>query len=1647
MAKPLPIHVQEHFQLPTLGITPANINFDSLTLGSDRYICIRESRDEKNTVAIVNTTNTSNILRRAVTADTIALHPEGKILALGAGRQVQLFNLETKTKIKSYEMCEDIKFWKWISSRTLALVTAAAVYHWPLEGDLEPVKIFDRHTSMGECKIINYRASSDEKWMVLVGIFSQGDRDAGVLQLYSKDAGVSQSIEGHAAAFSEIKLDGASSPTKLFVFAVRTSSASKLQIVEIAHVDGNSSFTRKVADIFFPPEFDGDFPAAVQISPKHSIVYVITKYGFLHLYDIDTGTCIYMNRLSGATVFATAACEATGGFVAVNRSGQFFSTCVDETNLVPYIADHLGDPELALKVATRTGVPGTDELYVKRFRRLYQAGKYTEAVKTAATSPGDILRTPQTIEQLKRASGDPAPIRQYFSILLEKGELNRKESIELVKSAVAQGRKDLLGKWIKEDKLECSEELGDLIKLQDTNMAFTVYFRANVHVKAVFCLVELEQYIKIFQYAEEVGYAPDYPCLLQHVLRMDPDGGDAFATLLINNKSVDLVTLEKIVDLYLTQNLVNQATAFLLRVLKDNLPQHAQLQTRLLEMSLKHDPQVAEAIFSDKTLTHYDRASIAIMCEKAGLYQRALEHYTDDADSQRILAHSHLLKIDRVFAYFESLSVKQSLASLYKMLNANTAQNLPIVIQIAIKYSDKLGPAKLIDLLESHKAYEGLYDYLGAVVNTSQDAEVIFKYIEAACKTGHIKEVERICCENKHYSPDKVKDLLKSAKLNDQLPLITVYDRFDSVQDLVLYLHQNNLYKDIETYIQTVNPSRTPDVIGALLDVGCDESIIKKLLMSVRDNMLIRELVDLTEKRNHLQLLMPWLEAKMSEGSKDTEVYNTLAKIYIDSDNNPETFLKCNVYYDSKTIGKYCEKRDPRLAYIAYERGKCDMELMDLTNNNSMIKQQTRYLVKRCDLDLWAYVLRNNNPRRRVLIDEVTATAVPESQDPEEVSVAVKAFMDAYLPIDLINLLEQIVFKPTAFADLSNLQNLLILTAIQVDKAKVMTYVKQLHNFSAQDVADHAVQNCLFEEAFVVHQDNNNHISAMNVLIEHIGGIDRAHEYAKSVDTPEVWSRLGEAQLDAHRIKDSIDSYIHANNPVNFDRLILLASRAEFDDNYEDLVRYLEMARRAELREARIDTELLFAYATTGRFADKEQLLQSPNIADVQKVGDRCFINKMYGPAKSMYSKISDWADLAPTLAQLGEFQAAVDSAHKASRLQVWKHVNAICVEHQEFEMAKVCGEHLVVNPVELEELIHLYEDLGYGDQLIDVLETGLEGVITNITLHMDLAILYTKYRHECLMEYLKKHWRRIVDIPKAIRSCEDAHLWAEAVFLHKCYNECGMAAQGMMKHPSDAWDHSAFKELIDETWTREYYCDALRFYLEEQPLLLNDLLAALTPYIDHACVVDMFRELDQLLLIREYLASVQPIDDMSINTAYHDLLIDEEDFERLCTSVDTYTNFDGLALAHKLKSHALLEFRRIATHLFKRSQKWSESVALSKQDRLYRDAMETVAESRDTALAEELLHYFVEKGNKECFGACYDAVRPDVVMELAWRNDLQDVAMPYMVQVAREWRNRMEVLEKKVQELEVKVQDVGHDKASASETQTIRPGECQSTM
>jgi clathrin heavy chain len=128
-----------------------------------------------------------------------------------------------------------------------------------------------------------------------------------------------------------------------------------------------------------------------------------------------------------------------------------------------------------------------------------------------------------------------------------------------------------------------------------------------------------------------------------------------------------------------------------------------------------------------------------------------------------------------------------------------------------------------------------------------------------------------------------------------------------------------------------------------------------------------------------------------------------------------------------------------------------------------------------------------------------------------------------------------------------------------------------------------------------------------------------------------------------------IDSYIKAGDPSNFNEVIEIATRA---DKHEDLVRYLQMARKS-LREPKIDTELAHAYAKTDRLHDMEDFLSVTNVADVLVVGEKCFDDELYQAAKLLFTSISNWARLATTLIYLEENQAAVESARKAGNTQL----------------------------------------------------------------------------------------------------------------------------------------------------------------------------------------------------------------------------------------------------------------------------------------------------------------------------------------------------------------------------------------------------------
>ena len=44
---------------------------------------------------------------------------------------------------------------------------------YALIGDSQPQKMFDRHSSLAGCQIINYRTDAKQQWLLLIGISAQ----------------------------------------------------------------------------------------------------------------------------------------------------------------------------------------------------------------------------------------------------------------------------------------------------------------------------------------------------------------------------------------------------------------------------------------------------------------------------------------------------------------------------------------------------------------------------------------------------------------------------------------------------------------------------------------------------------------------------------------------------------------------------------------------------------------------------------------------------------------------------------------------------------------------------------------------------------------------------------------------------------------------------------------------------------------------------------------------------------------------------------------------------------------------------------------------------------------------------------------------------------------------------------------------------------------------------------------------------------------------------------------------------------------------------------------------------------------------------------------------------------------------------------
>ena len=874
------------------GLNPASVKFTNITMESDKYICIRDQSADQHSVVIVEVGSDArvkpNTRHKMAATDAAIMNPVSKVLAMRSGQDIQIFNLEMRARLKQTHMEEPVVFMKWVNPQVMAIVTSTSVFHWSMEGDSAPQKMFTR---MVDCQILNYRTDENCQWLLLIGIAMDATR-RGIIQMYSVEKDVPKSLDGHAACFCKFKPNGATQPITLMCIANGAATGPTCFIAEVPGPGQQYSgqFEKVTANI--PVQEQGDFPVGMHANDSQGILYIMCRSGWCYLMDVESGVIIHQEKISGspenAPVFVTTQDDKSGGVLSVNTKGEVRLVHVNTATIVKWVQERLANPALALRIASSGNLKGADDLFMQRFNMLLAGQQVDEAVKLCLEAPNQMLRTPEALakfQALPVAPGQSPSQIQYFKYMMEHSKLNSFESVELSKVMLSRENGiEFVKKYIEENKLEESEQLGDLVSPHDNKLALQIYFKGKAHWKIIMVLIQQGEWQNIIEYVKrEQEFSVDWTELLQKVCDMgNTEGASSLAQALSHEASVPDLDHNKILEMFVAKHAIRPATAYLLEVLNEDKPEYGPLQTRLLEINLMYSPpQVANKILENFNLSHYDALKVAQLCERAQLFQRALENYnkvqsdsdyreTTLQDIKRCIVNTNVVNHEWLVEFFQQMSKDDTLACIGELMSNNQANNYKICVQAAIKNYNILGTQDLIDLFLEHKSFNALYYFLGSVIRPHalsdtgvQDPEVHYRYIEASANVGQLSEVERMTRESDFYPAEKTKNFLKEKRLQDLWPFINVCDKHDLIDEMVRFLYDTKNLTYIDLFIQKKQPMKTPQVVGSLLDVGCNEEYIKKLIVSVGSMAPIEDLVVEVEKRNRLNLLQEWLENRL----------------------------------------------------------------------------------------------------------------------------------------------------------------------------------------------------------------------------------------------------------------------------------------------------------------------------------------------------------------------------------------------------------------------------------------------------------------------------------------------------------------------------------------------------------------------------------------------------------------------------------------------------------------------------------------------------------------------------------------------------------------------------------------------------------------
>lgn len=537
--------------------------------------------------------------------------------------------------------------------------------------------------------------------------------------MYNDSKKLSQLIEGHASAFFHIKSSTSQYFHSIFAFASRNGkNEMKIQFIEIDSNESYPSFQKRVVDLPLDKIADNDFPISVQFDTKLQLVLVYTKFGLVYVIEPYYGTCILSEICSESPIFLVTSSTDNNQHFYFNRKGDLINCQLDLTHLFSHCLS-LG-PEFYLtagKIADNIPTEEQQKLYLSEFDLLKNSGKHIEALLLVAKSSKSFLRTFEYLSSIKdfpHVNGTSA-ILEYFAIILDEASLNEVESLELAQLTIKKGKLDILKKWMSEDKIFCTVQLGKLVlEYGDISLALEIFKKSDSKEMISTCFAILGQFDELEAALSTHIVSFDIKFIIKYLLKEKIEFIPDFLAILFKYYKSELKSeyFEEIFNNNL-ESLNSEVFDSLLVNFADSFAEIAseELILNYLERLIKSHPELVVSFLTNvSTQNSYKINSDTVLpvLKEANLNDAAFILEEDINEAVRLI--ENMKNLDFTFEFLQ-LSPQDTKTLISELLTKDSSKYGPLCIKLS-EFAAIEDLESITDLFKGYASQETVCDFL-----------------------------------------------------------------------------------------------------------------------------------------------------------------------------------------------------------------------------------------------------------------------------------------------------------------------------------------------------------------------------------------------------------------------------------------------------------------------------------------------------------------------------------------------------------------------------------------------------------------------------------------------------------------------------------------------------------------------------------------------------------------------------------------------------------------------------------------------------------------------------------------------------------------------------------------------------------------------